>query len=53
MVKILHNYVKIMGSGISMQTGHGQTYSYVILSATQMKISSLSILLAMLSVSVT
>lgn len=52
-MKTLHNYINIMGTGISMQTGHGQTYSYMILSAIQMKISSLSILLAMLSVSVT
>lgn len=28
-----NNYLKIMGTGISMQTGYGQTYSYVILSA--------------------
>lgn len=53
MAKILYNYIKIMDTGISMQTGYGQTYSYVILSAIQMKIISFSKLLAMLSVSVT
>ena len=48
-----NNYLKIMGTGISMQTGYDQTYSYVILSAIQMKIISLFKILAMLSVSVT